>query len=126
MVHVKFYGRRSAWAQHRDDLSEIVQLTLVGAFEIPFKERVHRFCWLDDDDLIAARPDNYLIIEVLCAADRCLAERRGLIRALYMALEFQLGLDPEALEIIIIESPRANWGIQGVVADEVESHRISA
>lgn len=120
MVQVKFYGRRSVWAQRRDELSDVVQHALADAFELPLDKRFHRFCWLDDDDLVAPRSDDYLILEIVCFAGRSPDAKRRLIRELYTSTGSRLGLDPDDLEVVVLESPRENWGIRGRVADELD------
>ncbi|MFG2003400.1 tautomerase family protein [Spirillospora sp. NPDC048911] len=44
---------------------------------------------------------------------------RELIRAFYERLCPVLGLDPDDLELTIVEMPKVNWGIRGVPADEL-------
>ncbi|GAA1867272.1 tautomerase family protein [Myceligenerans crystallogenes] len=120
MVQVKVYGNRSAWRSRRDELSDAVHAALVGAWRIPEDKRFHRFCWLDDGDLVAPRSDAYLIVEIDCFEGRTREAKRELIRAMYDDVAPGLGLAADDLELVIRESPRENWGIRGMSGDELK------
>ncbi|GAA2215540.1 tautomerase family protein [Nonomuraea monospora] len=116
MAQVKVYGRRDVWAGRQRELSDLLQSCLVEAWGMPEEKRFHRFLLLDEDDFICPqRSERYLIIEVLCFTGRSDDAKRALIRAIYD----KSGFDPEDVEINIIETPKVNWGIRGVPADEL-------
>ncbi|WP_026341221.1 tautomerase family protein [Actinomadura atramentaria] len=120
MAQVKIHGRRAAWAGRRREVSDLVQECLVEAWRLPPDKRFHRFLLLDDEDWICpGRGERYLILEILCFEGRGDAGKRALIRALYDRLVPALGLSADDLELTIVETPRVNWGIRGVPADEL-------
>jgi phenylpyruvate tautomerase PptA (4-oxalocrotonate tautomerase family) len=45
--------------------------------------------------------------------------KRRLIMGLFANLQEAVGLDPNDLEITIVETPRENWGIRGLPGNEV-------
>ncbi|HEX5333152.1 MAG TPA: tautomerase family protein [Cellulomonas sp.] len=120
MAHVKIYGRRDVWASRRTEVSDAVHAALVGAWALPEHKRFHRFLLLDPEDLIAPRSPAYLVVEIVCFAGRSRAARRALVRAFFDDVAPTLGLDPNDLELVILESPAENWGIRGVAGDELE------
>ncbi|MCP2363839.1 phenylpyruvate tautomerase PptA (4-oxalocrotonate tautomerase family) [Nonomuraea thailandensis] len=116
MGQVKVYGRRDVWAGRQRELSDLLQSCLVDAWGMPEEKRFHRFLLLEEDDFVCPqRSERYLIIEVLCFTGRSDDAKRALIRAIYD----KSGFDPEDVEINIIETPKVNWGIRGVPADEL-------
>ncbi|PFG32854.1 tautomerase family protein [Sanguibacter antarcticus] len=120
MAQVKVYGRRSAWAGVRDELSTQIHEALVGAWQMPRDKRFQRFLWLDDDDLVAPlRSERYLLIEVVAFAGRSRGARRALIGALYEQVCGPFDLPVDDLEIVLIEAPQESWGIRGVSGDEL-------
>lgn len=120
MVQVKVYGNRSAWRSRREELSDAIHAALTGTWRIPEDKRFHRFCWFDDGDLVAPRSAAYLVVEIVCFPGRTPEAKRALIRTMYDDVAPALHLAPDDLEIVILESPRENWGIRGVPADELD------
>jgi phenylpyruvate tautomerase PptA (4-oxalocrotonate tautomerase family) len=119
MVQVKIYGNRSVWGTRRTEVSDALHAALVGAWQLPPDKRFHRFLLLDDGDLVAPRSEAYLVIEVVCFAGRSDAAKRALVRAAYADVAPALGLGADDLELVILESPRQNWGIRGMAGDEL-------
>ncbi len=110
------YGRRDVWAGRQREVSDLIQSCLVSAWGMPQDKRFHRFLLLDADDFVCPqRSERYLIIEVLCFTGRSDDAKRALIREIYA----KSGYDPEDVEINIIDTPKVNWGIRGVPADEL-------
>lgn len=125
MAQVKFYGRRSVWGARRAELSDALHDALVRAWQLPSDKRFHRFLLLDDDDLVAPRSDAYLVVEVVCFTGRTREAKRALVAALYDDVVPALGLTVDDVELVILESPRENWGIRGVSGDELAlSYRV--
>ncbi|MFV2143235.1 MULTISPECIES: tautomerase family protein [Isoptericola] len=120
MAQVKIYGNRSVWGERRAQVSDAVHAALVGAWQLPEGKRFHRFLLLDDGDLVAPRSEAYLVIEILCFTGRTAAAKRALVRAMYDDVAPALGLAEDDLEVVVVESPRENWGIRGRSADELE------
>ncbi|PZG17636.1 tautomerase family protein [Nonomuraea aridisoli] len=116
MAQVKVYGRRDVWAGSRRELSDLIHASLMSAWGLPENKRFHRFLLLEADDFVCPqRGDRYLIIEVVCFTGRSDDAKRALIRELYDRWPH----DPEDLELTIVETPRVNWGIRGVPAEEL-------
>lgn len=118
MAQVKIYGRRDVWAPRRAELSDASHAALVEAWGLPEEKRFQRFLLLDAEDLVAPRTERYLVVEIVCFTGRSPQARRALLAALY-ARTAALGLDPEDLEVVILESPPQNWGIRGQAGDEL-------
>lgn len=120
MAQVKVYGRRSAWADARDELSRHIHEALGEAWHMPPEKRFQRFLWLDDDDLVAPmRGERYLVIEVLAFTGRSRAAKRALIAELFDRVCRAFDLPVDDLEIVLLESPQESWGIRGVSGDEL-------
>ncbi|WP_277213191.1 tautomerase family protein [Isoptericola croceus] len=119
MAQVKIYGNRSVWGERRTEVSDAVHAAVVASWQLPEDKRFHRFVLLDDGDLVAPRSPAYLVVEILCFTGRTVAAKKALVRAMYDDVAPALGLDADDLEIVIVESPRENWGIRGRSADEL-------
>ncbi|UZN01726.1 tautomerase family protein [Cellulomonas sp. S1-8] len=119
MAQVKLYGRRSAWEARRREVSDAVHAALVAAWGLPDDKRFHRFLLLDDEDVVAPRAPEYLVVEVVCFTGRSPAAVRALIAAFFDDVAPALGLAADDLEVVILESPPTHWGIRGVAGDEL-------
>lgn len=120
MAQVKIYGRRSVWNGRQLEISDVVHEALRSAWQLPQEKRFHRFLLLDDDDVVVPqRSEAYLVVEIVCFPGRSDVAKRKLIRGFYAQVAPALRLDSDDLEIVILESPKENWGIRGVSADEL-------
>jgi phenylpyruvate tautomerase PptA (4-oxalocrotonate tautomerase family) len=121
MAQVKIYGRRDRLQAVRSQLSDTIHGCLVSAFGLPPEKRFQRFFALDDGDFIYPedRSERYTIIEIVMFEGRSAAAKKELIHSLFAALEKDLSIPPQDVEIVMIESPRANWGIRGKPGDEL-------
>jgi phenylpyruvate tautomerase PptA (4-oxalocrotonate tautomerase family) len=125
MAQIKVYGNRSVWGERRAEISDALHEALVRTWQLPADKRFHRFLLLDDGDLVAPRSDSYLVVEIVCFTGRSREAKRALIAALYDDVAPRLGLDVNDLEIVIVESPKENWGIRGMSGDELTlSYRV--
>ena len=125
MAQVKIYGRRSVWGARRTEVSDALHDAHARARPLPPAKRCHRVLLLDDDDLVAPRSDAYLVVEVVCFTGRTREAKRALVAALYDDVVPALGLTVDDVELVILESPRENWGIRGVSGDELAlSYRV--
>ncbi|GCE77336.1 tautomerase family protein [Cellulomonas biazotea] len=120
MAQVKVYGRRDVWSTRRREVSDAIHDALVRAWGLPADKRFHRFLLLDAEDLVAPRSDAYLVVEVVCFTGRSRAARRALLAAFFDDVAPALGLAPDDLEVVILESPPENWGIRGRSGDELD------
>jgi hypothetical protein len=119
MVQVKVYGNRSVWGDRRAELSGAIHAALVRTWRLPEDKRFHRFLLFDDGDLVAPRSEAYLVVELVCFAGRSPEAKRALVRAMYDDVAPAVGLSADDLELVILESPRENWGIRGLAGDEL-------
>ena len=92
----------------------------MDAIKLPEEKRFQRFFALEPEDFIfpAERSEKYTILEIQLFAGRSEAAKKGLIRLLFERFA-QIGYNVNDLEINLIETPRANWGIRGLPGDEL-------
>ncbi len=120
MGQVKIYGLKQHFLGKREALSEAIHEAVVEALKYPKDKRFHRFIGLEPDDFIypPERSENYLIIEILMFEGRSKEAKKRLTKLLYQNLG-ALGIAANDLEIIMIETPKENWGIRGLPGDEL-------
>jgi hypothetical protein len=121
MAQIKIYGSANFLRTHRVALSDAIHACVMEALGLPADKRFHRFLSLDAADFIhpADRSERYTIIEISMFEGRSVETKKQLIRALFARLDQQGLVSPQDLEITIIETPRHNWGIRGLPADEL-------
>lgn len=121
MVQVKIYGLEENIAPKRFALSYAIHTALTEAIGTPKEKRFQRFIILKPEDFIFPndRTKNYTIIEINMFAGRSVEAKKNLIRLLYQKIVKTVDITPQDLEINIIETPRANWGVRGVPGDEL-------
>ncbi|WPZ33502.1 tautomerase family protein [Thalassobaculum sp. OXR-137] len=121
MAQIKIHARRAFIDRHRQALSDAIHGVMMAALGLPEDKRFHRFIALDDADFIqpADRGDGYTVIEILMFEGRSDAAKRACLRGLMQAVPEAAGIPVEAVEITIIETPMANWGIRGKIGDEL-------
>lgn len=121
MAQVKIYALASNLGTCKAKLSEVIHGCLVDAFGLPPEKRFQRFFSLSADDFIFPpdRSSRYTILEIQLFAGRSEAAKKRLIRLLFERFTAELGYDVNDLEVNLIETPRANWGIRGLPGDEL-------
>jgi phenylpyruvate tautomerase PptA (4-oxalocrotonate tautomerase family) len=121
MAQIKIYGLKSALAAKRQALSDAIHASVVEAVQFPPEKRFHRFISLDRDEFIHPqdRSDDYTIIEISMFEGRSAGTKKQLIRLLFENIEARTSISPVDIEITIFETPKANWGIRGLPADEL-------
>jgi phenylpyruvate tautomerase PptA (4-oxalocrotonate tautomerase family) len=121
MSQVKIYGHRASLQAHRTQLSDAIHSAIVDALSFPPDKRFHRFVALDPEDFIhpVDRSANYTIIEISMFEGRSAEAKRQLISLLFGNIQRQCGIAPQDVEITIFETPKSNWGIRGLPADEL-------
>ncbi len=65
------------------------------------------------------RTANYTIIEISIFEGRSVDAKKRLIRLLFDRINATFGISLEDVEITIFETPKHNWGIRGMLGDEV-------
>ena len=121
MAQVKVYALASNLGICKAKLSDVIHGCLIDAFGLPPEKRFQRFFSLSADDFIfpAGRGGRYTIVEIYMFAGRSEAAKKALIRLLFERFAVELGYDVNDLEVNLIETPRANWGVRGVPGDEL-------
>lgn len=121
MAQVKIFGVRERIRSFRETISDIIHQCLVEAIGIPDHARYQRFIGLKKDDFVF--PDNrsshYTIIEITLVEGLSVETKKNLIRLLYERTA-AFGFNEKDLEIVLIDVPRSNWGIGGMLGDEME------
>lgn len=121
MVQVKIYGLHDHLNRHRSEISDAIHISAMHAFELPADKRFHRFCGLEAADFIypGDRSRQYTIIEVSMFEGRSVEAKKSFLRLVFAELSSRCGIAAQDVEITISETPRHNWGIRGVPADEL-------
>lgn len=121
MAQVKIYARRRHIDRVRTALSDAIHAVLMRELGLPEDKRFHRFIALEDADFIHPpdRGDGYTVIEIVMFEGRSDAAKRALLRGLMTAVAEAAAVPVQAVEIVIIESPKAHWGIRGQIGDEL-------
>lgn len=121
MAQIIVYGHKAALAPRIAALSDAIHAAAVLVLQLPVEKRFHRFVTLDPNQFITPsdRSIDYTIIEVSMFEGRSTDTKKDLIRQLISNVA-AVGVAPHDLEITITETPRANWGIRGVPADELQ------
>lgn len=118
MAQIKIYGLASSLRPIRSELSDVIHSCVVDALQLPadkgfHRARARRFVYPP------GRSERYTIVEISMFEGRSALSKKQLIRLLFERTNARLGITPEDLEITITETPRANWGIRGLPADEL-------
>ena len=121
MAQIKIYGRKSALATKRQALSDAIHASVVEALQFPSDKHFHRFISLERDEFIHPldRSDDYIIIEISMFEGRSADTKKHLIRLLFENIAARTVISPGDIEITIFETPKVNWGIRGLPADEL-------
>jgi 4-oxalocrotonate tautomerase family enzyme len=121
MAQVIVYGRRASLDARRQALSDAIHGAVMVALEYPAEKRFHRFIGLAPADFVhpSDRGDDYTIIEISIFEGRSDAAKRALIRELFARIAAEVGIAPHSVEITITETPRVNWGIRGMNAEDL-------
>ncbi len=121
MSQIKIYGHAAHLNEHRTAISDAIHSCAVSELGLPEDKRFHRFIPLEAENFIHPndRSKKYTIIEVSLFEGRTVETKKAFIRALFAIFaEARLALAND-LEITLTETPRHNWGIRGVPADEL-------
>lgn len=121
MAQVKIYGLHDHLNRHRQAISDALHQCAMAELGLPEEKRFHRFFGLDTCDFIfpGDRSRQYTIIEVSMFEGRSVEAKKAYLRAIFEALHERCGISPQDVEITITETPKHNWGIRGVPADEL-------
>lgn len=120
MAQVKIYGRAEVLAGLRGRMSDVVHAAAVDALGLPVDKRFHRFFPMSPEDFPtpSGRSQRYTVVEVVMFAGRSVATKKRFYARLYEGFA-ELGIDPQDLEVTLIETPRHDWAIRGRPGDEL-------
>lgn len=121
MAQIKIYGHAAHLQAHRTAISDAIHACAMAALGLPADKRFHRFIPMAMADFIhpADRSARYTIIEVSLFEGRTVETKKAFIRALFEKFQALDLATPQDLEITLTETPRHNWGIRGLPADEL-------
>jgi len=122
MAQIKIYGERKHLIAHRQALSDTIHQVSREVLSLPENKRFHRFIALDAEDLIHPedRSGAYTIVEISLFEGRNGATKRRLLEQLMAMIADRVGISVQDIEITLFETPKANWGIRGQIADELK------
>ncbi|MGB0867375.1 MAG: tautomerase family protein [Granulosicoccaceae bacterium] len=103
-------------------LSDLIHSCMQEILGMPEDKRAHRFIPLEKSNFYCpgGRSESYTVIEINMMAGRKPKTQKALIKALFVALEQQLALDPVDVEITIKEQQPYQWGFRGMTGDEAQ------
>jgi phenylpyruvate tautomerase PptA (4-oxalocrotonate tautomerase family) len=121
MAQFKIYGGRRVLAPLRLAMSDVVHGCAVDVLGLPPDKRFHRFFPMSAVDFPtpAGRTERYTIIEIVMFEGRSVATKKAFFTRLYGDFTERLNIDPQDLEISIVETPQHDWGIRGRAGDEL-------
>ena len=121
MAQFKIYGHAESLARKRQQMSDVLHEASVGVLGLPADKRFHRFISLDAESFIhpESRSGSYTIIEGILFEGREVETKKRFYRALFEAFQDKLGIEANDLEIVLVETPRHDWGIRGLPGDEL-------
>ena len=122
MAQVKIYGLQKALRRYQSALSTAIHEALTSTLQLPIDKKFQRFIALAEMDFIypSDRSEQYTIIEISMFEGRSADIKKQLIRALFTHIHEAVGITPHNIEITLFETPKSNWGIRGVCADELQ------
>jgi phenylpyruvate tautomerase PptA (4-oxalocrotonate tautomerase family) len=121
LAQIKIYGLRDRLNPIKSQMSDVIHACVMDVLQLPAGKRAHRFFPLDPSDFYYpdGRSEQYTIIEISMFEGRSTAAKKQLIGLLFQKFAAELAISPQDLEITIFETPRHNWGIRGMVGDEL-------
>jgi phenylpyruvate tautomerase PptA (4-oxalocrotonate tautomerase family) len=121
VAQIKIYGLRSNLKENRSEISASIHDAVMTALEYPPEKKFHRFISLDLSEFIYPddRSDKYIIIEISMFEGRSVEAKKSLIKGIYSNIGKRVLISPQDIEITIFETPKENWGIRGMPADEL-------
>ena len=119
---IKICGIKEKLDPIKKELSDIINKSMVEAFQFPENKRAYRFFPMNTENFYfpEGRTDSYTVIEISMIESRSMDARKKLIHTLFKNIESQLKINPVDVEITISESPACNWGFRGVTGDEAK------
>lgn len=121
MAQIKIYGIDEKLSNRRSAISEAIHSAVIECLNYPVEKRFHRFIGLAREDFLypGDRSEDYLIIEISMFEGRTRESKKALIRRLFETIAEATGISTQDIEITLFETPKENWGIRGLPADEL-------
>ncbi len=122
MPLVRIEVRRNRTASEKGAVCEAVHSAMREALLIPEHDRQIRYIEYvpEDFQVPPGKTENYTLVELTLFQGRSMDAKKNLYQAVVRNLG-SLGIAPEDVFIVLIESPPENWGVRGgVPASEVD------
>ena len=121
MGQVKIFGLKKELNKNKVKISEVIHSCIVDGLKFPVNNKFQRFFLLDEADFYFPddRTEKYTIIELSIFEGRSVDTKKEFIRLIYKRFQEQLNISGNDIELTIFETPKNNWGIRGLPADEL-------
>ena len=122
MPLVRIEVRRSRKTEEKRAVCDAVHAAMKEALLIPEHDRQIRYIEHAPEDFQVppGKTEDYTLVELTLFQGRSMDAKRNLYQAIVRDLG-SLGIAPEDVFIVLIESPPENWGVRGgVPASEVD------
>ncbi|WP_117170138.1 tautomerase family protein [Paraliobacillus sediminis] len=121
MGQIKIYGVKDKLNPIKERVSDVIHSCMVETLQFPPDKKFHRFFPMDKENFYYAsgRTEAYTVIEVSMFEGRTIEVKKQLINLLFERIKMELNISPQDIEITIFETPKNNWGIRGLPADEL-------
>ena len=122
MPLVRIEVRRSREPEEKRAVCDAVHAAMKEALLIPEHDRHIRYIEHAEEDFQVppGKTEDYTLVEITLFQGRSMDAKRNLYQAVVRNLG-SLGIAPEDVFIVLIESPPENWGVRGgVPASEVD------
>lgn len=121
MGQVKIFGLKKELNKNKVKISEVIHSCIVDGLKFPVNKKFQRFFLLDEADFYFPddRTEKYTIIELSIFEGRSVDTKKEFIRLIYKRFQEQLNISGNDIELTIFETPKNNWGIRGLPADEL-------
>lgn len=121
MGQIKIFGLKKELDKNKEKMSEVIHSCVVDGLKLPRDKKFQRFFPLNEDDFYFPndRTEKYTIIELSIFEGRTVETKKEFIRLIYTRFQEQLNISGNDIELTIFETPKSNWGIRGIPADEL-------
>lgn len=122
MSQVKIYALKLHIDENRVLISQGIHDAIITALHYPKEKKAQRFIPLEKENFFYpdGRTDQYTIIEISMFEGRSTEAKKSLIRQIFKNLTELTNMSEQDIEITIFETPKSNWGIRGMIGDELD------
>lgn len=114
---------RNHWLNGRYEmLYDAIQAAMVEGIKIPEDDRCYRLVTYDADHFpnVPGHSDRFIVIEIALFAGRSIDAKRKMYAAICRNLKAAFGLEPHDIRIVLEETTRENWALDGKPASEID------